>query len=109
MNTTDYKSYENLFGGIPEETEIDKLIKILNTQGVCCPIDWKFVELYGRPQVIFLNPETGEQIGDAVCHFESYGHERGLIEVMGFPFCDEEDVVGFLTADEVIHQIEECC
>ena len=57
----------------------------------------------------FLNPETGERIGDAVCHFGSYGHERGLIEVMGFPFCDEEDVVGFLTADEVIHQIEECC
>lgn len=109
MNTTDYKSYEIQFGGVPEENEIDKLIKILNTQGVCYPIDWKVVELYGRPQVIFLNPETGEQIGDAVCHFGSYGHQEGLIEVMGFPFSNEEDVVGFLTADEVIHQIEECC
>lgn len=109
MNTIDYKFYETKYGGVPEETEINKLIKILNTQGVCCPIDWKVEELYGRPQVIFLNSQNGEQIGDAVCHFGSYGHERGLIEVMGFPFCDEEDVVGFLTADEVIHQIEVCC
>ena len=31
MNTIDYKSYETQFGGIPEETEIDKLIKILNS------------------------------------------------------------------------------
>lgn len=109
MNAIDYKSYETKFGGVPEETEINKLIKMLNDQGGCCPIDWKVVELYGRPQVIFLNPQNGELIGDAVCHFESYGHERGLIEVMGFPFCDQGDVVGFLTADEVIHQIEVCC
>ena len=109
MNAIDYKSYETQFGGVPEETEIDKLIKILNDQRVCCPIDWKVKELYGRPQVIFLDPQNGKQIGDAICHFGSYGHERGLIEVMGFPFCDEEDVVGFLTADEVIHQIEVSC
>ena len=109
MNTIDYKSYETQFGGVPEATEIDKLIKILNDQGVCCPIDWEVKELYGRPQVIFLNPQSEERIGDAICHFGRYGHERGLIEVMGVPFCDEEDVVGFLTADEVIHQIEISC
>lgn len=106
MNTIDYKSYESMFGGIPEETEIDKLIKILTTQGVCCPIDWKVEELYGRPQIIFLRPQTDERIGDAVCNFGSYGHQEGLIEVMGYPFDDEEDVVGFLTAEEIIHQIE---
>ena len=106
MNTIDYKSYESMFGGIPEETEIDKLIKILTAQGVCCPIDWKVEELYDRPQIIFLRPQTDERIGDAVCHFGSYGHQEGLIEVMGYPFDDEEDVVGFLTAEEIIHQIE---
>ena len=109
MNTIDYKIHEAKFGGVPEETEINKLIKMLNAQGVCCPIDWKVVELYGRPQVIFLNPQNGERIGDAVCHFGSYGHQEGLIEVMGFPFSDEDDVVGSLTADEVIHQIEISC
>ena len=41
MNAIDYKSYETQFGGVPEETEINKLIEILNGQGVCCPIDWK--------------------------------------------------------------------
>lgn len=106
MNTIDYKSYESRFSEIPEETEIDKLVKILTIQGVCCPVDWKVEELYGRPQIIFLKPQTNERIGDAVCHFGSYGHEKGLIEVMGYPFDDEEDVVGFLTAEEVIHQIE---
>ena len=109
MNAIDYKSYETQFGGVPEETEINKLIKILNDQGVCCPIDWKVKELYGRPQVIFLNTQSEERIGDVICHCGSYGHEKGLIEVMGFPFCDEDDVVGFLTADEVIHQIEISC
>lgn len=63
MNTIDYKSYEIQYGGIPEETEIDKLIKILNTQGNCCPVDWNVVELYGRPQVIFINSQNGERIG----------------------------------------------
>lgn len=109
MNTIDYKFYETEYGGVPKETEIDKLIKRLKAQGISCPVDWSVVELYGRPQVIFLNPENGKKIGDAVCHFGSYGHQRGLIEVMGFPFSNEKDVVGFLTADEVIHQIEICC
>ena len=109
MNTIDYKIYEFECGGIPEETEINRLIEILNTQGSRYPVNWKVVELYGRPQVIFMDPQNGERIGDAICHFGSYGHEKGLIEVMGFPFCDEGDVAGFLTADEVIHQIEVCC
>lgn len=50
MNTN-YKFYENLFGGIPEETEIDKLIKILNIQGNLCPVDWGVQELLGRPRL----------------------------------------------------------
>lgn len=105
MNTN-YKFYENLFGGIPEETEIDKLIKILNIQGNLCPVDWGVQELLGRPQIIFLNPETGERIGDAICHFGSCGHRKGLIEVMGYPFDDEDkDVVGNLTAEQVFHQM----
>lgn len=57
-------------------------------------------------RLFFLRPQADERIGDAVCHFGSYGHQEGLIEVMGYPFDDEEDVVGFLTAEEIIHQIE---
>lgn len=37
---------------------------------------------------------------DAICHNGSYGHELGLIEVMGI--IDEQDVVGRLTAKEIL-------
>ena len=56
-----------------------------------------------------MKPQSEERIGDAICHIRRYGHEKGLIEVMGIQYCDEDDVVGFLTADEVIHQIEISC
>lgn len=42
---------------------------------------------------------------DAVCHNGSYGHKRGLIEVMGLPQCDG-DVIGFLTAKEVLKMVD---
>lgn len=43
---------------------------------------------------------------DAVCHRGSYGHEKGLIEVMGLPQC-EDDVLGWLTAEEVLKMVDE--
>lgn len=43
---------------------------------------------------------------DAVCHNGSYGHEKGLIEVMGLPQC-EDDVIGWLTAEEVLKMVDE--
>lgn len=42
---------------------------------------------------------------DAICHEGSYGHERGLIEVMGLPQC-EGDVIGYLTAEEVLEMVD---
>lgn len=42
---------------------------------------------------------------DAICHNGSYGHERGLIEVMGLPQCDD-DVIGYLTAEEVLEMVD---
>lgn len=43
---------------------------------------------------------------DAICHSGSFGHERGLIEVMGLPQCDD-DVIGYLTAAEVLAMVDE--
>lgn len=43
---------------------------------------------------------------DAICHSGSYGHERGLIEVMGLPQCND-DVIGYLTAEEVLEMVDE--
>lgn len=42
---------------------------------------------------------------DAVCNKYSYGHENGLIEIMGLPQC-EDDVIGYLTANEVLALID---
>lgn len=44
---------------------------------------------------------------DAICHKGSYGHESGLIEVMGAPVCqsDCDDVEGWLTAQDILDRL----
>ena len=45
---------------------------------------------------------------DAICHDFSYGHEKGLLEIMGSLVKENHsDVVeGFLTADDIIKRLE---
>lgn len=47
----------------------------------------------------------GDWDWDAICHNGSYGHEDGLIEVMGLPQC-QDDVIGYLTAEEVLKMVD---
>lgn len=47
----------------------------------------------------------GDWDWDAICHSGSYGHEDGLIEVMGLPQC-QDDVIGYLTAEEVLNMVD---
>ena len=42
----------------------------------------------------------------AICHSGSYGHEKGLIEVMRLPQC-QDDVIGWLTAEDVLKMVDE--
>lgn len=49
---------------------------------------------------------VGDGDWDAICHSGSYGHESGLIEVMGLPQC-HDDVIGYLTAEEVLKMVDE--
>jgi hypothetical protein len=42
---------------------------------------------------------------DAICHDGSYGRESGLIEVMGL--FDDDDVTGYLTAEDILKKIDE--
>ena len=49
---------------------------------------------------------VGDFDWDAICHSGSYGHENGLIEVMGLPQC-HDDVIGYLTAEEVLKMVDE--
>ena len=44
--------------------------------------------------------------GDIVCHEMSYGGKDGLWESMGFVW-DDEDVSGYLTAQEAISRLKE--
>ena len=94
--------YEAMHGGVPKFTENDKFIEMVQKNP---PLTFTFsvVELMGRPQIVFMDAETGERVCDAVCHWGSYGHEKGLIETMGWPLCESiyDDVEGYLTADTV--------
>lgn len=103
-----YNELEKLYGGIPEKTEMDKLIGYLK---ICPPEKYTYsiTERCGRPQVIFMDFQTGERVADCVCHIESYGHERGLIEAMGAPLVNEkevgDDIEGWLTAIDILSRI----
>lgn len=103
-----YNELEEMYGGIPEKTEMDKLISYLK---ICPPEKYTYsvTEFYGRPQVIFMDFQTGERVADCVCHSGSYGHEHGLIEAMGAPLVDEEEVgdevEGYLTAIDIMARI----
>ncbi len=90
--------YEKQWGPIPENNEMDKLIPML------CKADIPFdLAIHmGRPQIIY--PSIEKHVCDAVLHWGSYGRENGLLEIMGL--CDaEDDVEGWLTADEVFDRI----
>lgn len=104
----DYKALEEMYDGIPEKTEIDKLIDYLK---ICPPEKYTYsvTECYGRPEVIFMDFQTGERVADCVCHSGSDGHQRGLIEAMGAPLVNEEEVgdevEGWLTAIDILSRI----
>lgn len=104
----DYKELEKKYGGIPEHTEMDKLIDWLK---ICPPEKYTYsvTETWGCPQVIFMDFQTGERVADCVCHIGSYGHERGLLEAMGAPLVNEEEVgdkvEGWLTAIDILSRI----
>lgn len=104
----DYKAFEEMTGSIPEKTEMDKLIDYLK---ICPPKKYTYsvTECWGGPQVIFMDARTDERVADCICHFGSYGYEHGLIEAMGAPLVNVEevhdDVEGCLTAIDIMARI----
>lgn len=50
--------------------------------------------------VVYHKNHPNNIFWDVVCHRFSYGHEKGLLEIMA-PFVDG-DVEGWLTADDII-------
>ena len=43
---------------------------------------------------------------DAVCFTDSYGAQRGLLEVIGSIVTGNDDVEGYLTADEILRRLD---
>ena len=80
-----------------DQTEMMKLAYGLRDRGIKFSIE----NLYDGIQIV-----VGDGDWDAICHSGSYGHEKGLIEVMGLPQC-QDDVIGWLTAEEVLKMVDE--
>jgi hypothetical protein len=36
-----------------------------------------------------------------------YGHENGLLAVVGLPYRDDDDFIGYLTAEQVLEMVDE--
>ena len=78
------------------QTEMMKLAFGLYDRG----IEFKAKSFFDGIQFVI-----GDWDWDAICHSGSYGHEDGLIEVMGLPQC-QDDVIGHLTAEEVLNMVD---
>lgn len=50
-------------------------------------------------------PNRDHAICDVICHKYSYGGEDGYLEMMGLSENDDDDVEGWLTAEEVFFRI----
>lgn len=71
-------------------------------------VKWEFNKLFRihpEDEIIYRNQiivydEKHNRLWDAICHLGSYGYEKGLLEIYG---CICDDVVGCLTAEDVIN------
>lgn len=80
-----------------DPTEITALHDYLTDRG----IEHIFRRLYDGYQII-----VGDE-WDVICHGDSYGHDRGLLEIMGkYVYNTMDSVEGYLTAEEIIRRIE---
>lgn len=97
-----FENYEGAHTAEKDElylTEIRRLGIILTEYGV----PFKPLCIHDGFQIIYDDPKTGDRVADAVCHSGSYGHQLGLLEIMGL--VDEnavgDTVEGYLTGAEV--------
>ena len=96
-------------------TELDKLEAYLKDKGIPYTREdaeemrdaQGFILRTPRHQII-VNDSEGRRQWDAICQRGSYGYNEGLLEVMGSPVVNSEEgqVVGCLTAADVIKRIE---
>lgn len=84
-----------------EYTEMEELEWLLQEAKIPYRIDY----VLGMPSVRYYGLGK-ELICDAICHSGSYGHEKGLLEIMGLTR-NGDSVEGWLTSEEVFDRISE--
>lgn len=83
-------------------TEIKKLADGLMEKGIAFTFH-RFSEGY---QIVVNNLETKEYKWDAVCHNFSYGHDEGLLEIMGEIVDNDYDAIeGWLSAEDILKRV----
>ena len=83
-------------------TEIKKLADGLMEKGIA----FTFHPFQDGYQIGVNNPKTQEYKWDAVCHNFSYGHDEGLLEIMGDIVDNDYDAVeGWLTAEDILKRL----
>ena len=98
---------EEVMGG-EAKSEMDKLEEYLTEHRILFKRDTRKDDYFDVDQIIVFG-EDGYRLWDAVCSRNSYGYELGLLEIMGSLVNVKEDgdeVVGYLTAQNVIERIE---
>lgn len=105
---------ENTMVNVSEKTEMEKLIDWLSENLDSSKFNLKQRYINDGLQVLIFDSK-GVWLWDAICNCMSYGHERGLIEVMehtdkNYILTEEErscdDVLGWLTAEQIIERLE---
>ena len=87
-------------------TELSKLATGLIIKG----IPFKFKKLHDGYQIVVVNLKNDNKWEwDAICHSTSYGHEVGLLEIMGtivdLNKTGGDSVEGWLTAEEILKRL----
>jgi hypothetical protein len=88
-----------------EKTMFTEILKLAFTL-TACGIPYEISELFGGFHIQY--PSAENCICSVICHNGSYGHEEGLLEIMGLLTLDEleqDNVAGWLTADDVAPRI----
>lgn len=94
--------------------QMDVLVTMLDEAGIPYertlreydPCMWSRYGKYSKNQIIYGGTDASHCKLDAICHFGSYGYEKGLLETWG-PLGGQDDgygywdVVGYRTAEEV--------
>lgn len=84
--------------------QIFKLKEMLRSEDI--PFEFKEIKVFAGYQLFYPNKEN--KVCDVILHNGSYGHEQGLLEIMGL--VDEEkvgdEVEGYLTAGECFNRIK---